>query len=309
MNTTFHSTVPRKIIPLLAMILGAIATAPAQTNLQWVGLAADTLLTRTSNWSPLGLPTGGNSGTVGTGFATTVGSGAQLTNFLNVTWNGNSTLTGLGQLNVNDGSTLVFNDTVVFSNFSELRLGRELGTNAVSMTFNDNASGVVNSNVRFGDASTTLATNGSSVTLSLNDNSALTFGASLIVNAYTNGTRHFLNLADQAVFTMNSPSNGGLIFNNGGQLVVNFIQDNEFFTPVWRLSDEVTASTRNFNSANIFYQINGVDTTLADARFVQTSEDGYNLLYLEVVPEPSTFALLVGSLAAAALVVWRRRRA
>jgi hypothetical protein len=288
MSAISQSTVPYKFIALLAMMLGSLAPASA-FSLEWVGTTS--ILTRSNNWSPVGLPMEDLSGNVSSDFATTVGSGTTLTTY-NVTWNGDSTFTGLGQLNLNDGTALIFNGSVVFSNASELRMG-QVGTNAVSLTFNGNASGVVNSNVRFGDPSTTSPTTGGSVTISLNDNSTLLFGdaggATLVVNGSINETRHYLNLADQAVFTMNSPSTGGVVFNTGGQLVVNFIQTNKLVTPIWRFSDVLTAGNRNFNAANIIYQINGEDTTLADSRFVyEPGVDGYNLLYLAVVPEPST---------------------
>lgn len=68
-------------------------------------------------------------------------------------------------------------------------------------------------------------------------------------------------MADSAALTVN---HNDVRSYNSASIVVNFQQADNRYTPTWTLGEAA-----DFNQATIQYQINGVDTTLSDERFVQ----------------------------------------
>jgi hypothetical protein len=71
---------------------------------------------------------------------------------------------------------------------------------------------------------------------------------------------HTITLADSAALTVKNNTVSSL---KDALLVVNFEQADTRYTPTWTLGEAA-----DFRQTNIQYQINGVNTTLSDPRFV-----------------------------------------
>jgi len=263
--------------------------------------AANSHLHTAGNWDN-GLPTGGsNPGTVGTGKAATFTSG-----FYNydVNFNENARLTGSGTswFTLASGTSFTFNDDSVLTITGRTRLGG--GDSASSLTLNDNATASMTGDIfSFG-----INDEAGGMSLSLNGNSSFSINASSTINRQTPGGPYRVNLSDSAVWETVAPNSNFSIALS--QVTVNFQQADEYFTPIWKIPEYKSFASANTAGAVgvVQYQINGVNTTLADSRFVQTSGvDGFNTLQLVVIPEPSTLVLF-GLAGLASLSLLRRRR-
>jgi hypothetical protein len=270
----------------LGLSVGALQGATIFTD----GQVDDSRIDRPDNWSN-GLPTGTNAGTVGTGFSTTFFNQFQPADY-DVTYNGNSSLSGI-ELRLDDGTSLTFNDTSSFSSTGVLFIGFDSGS--AQMTFNDSATATLSAGMRFGGNDG--ATGGS---LSLSGNSF--FDAVGDVLILGDGINYDLTLNDSAVFETNDSSKW--FAKTGNALIVNFEQANTNITPSFKILE---SGGTVFSDSFFQYQIDGVNTTLADSRFVQSNSDGYDILQLTTIPEPSS-AFLLGALGLCMALVYRRRR-
>ena len=282
-----------KKIALITLGLLGCYTASMAADLSWDdGYAPDSRIDRSANWDADGLPdlASGNTGTVGTGFTTENWTGYQFTG-MNITYTGDSSLTSAGNARPSGGASITFNDTSSFTS-SRLYLGYASGGGA--FTFNDNSTGTISSHLAFGWTAGTP----SSGTLNLGGN-ALINTDRLELRSPGVALVHHLTLADSSSLIVT-----GTPFADANQtLIVNFEQADNEFTPSW-LIDE----SRSHDFSYVQYQINGVATTLLDARFVLTEGvGGFDTLQLSTIPEPSTYALFGGLLALGSVMIRRRR--
>ncbi len=270
------------ILVAAVVLLGAAGFAHGAT-VTWDGGAGDDFVHRPQNWTDDQLPTNTFDGIVPTGIDTLMSPNLTLTDY-HITFNGNSTFTGQGGL-LDDGTTLVFNDTsFIDTQVSRLYLSR-VGSSPVSVTFNDSSSADLAENLSMGDISSPYDA-GASTALYLNDQSTFTIAAAVNVNAYNGGTQHSWTLAGQSVLTVEGTT-GVVSINDHGTLLVNFVQTARV-TPTWRIHEGALAS-QSFQAVWIQYQINGVNTTLADERFVLTEGvGGYDVLQLVIPPAQGT---------------------
>jgi hypothetical protein len=274
-------------IASLAIGLGMGIASAATTFTD--GSTSGTGIHLAANWSN-GLPTGTNAGTVSTEFSTSYFNGFVADDY-HITYNGASSLSGVNaSIALAGGTSLTFNESSTFTVGGRLTIG---SVGSADVILSGNASATVAERVIFGSADTTGAS------LSLGGNSSFTTSTNQVVLGGT-GKNYNLTLSDSAIFEDNASSYGV----NGNTLTVNFQQGNELFTPTWQIP-----SVRSFTTTFVQYQIDGVNTTLGDERFVVTEGvEGFNTLQLTVIPEPSSL-LLLGIAGLAMTLVNRRRRA
>ena len=269
-----------KLSAAAAVLMGLAFTAQADV-ITWDGGGVNNLVQTTGNWNPDGTPTGANSGVVGgatkTGYTTGT---AQVLIDYEITYSDTASLgvsNGTTRLTLTGGTALTFNNSSALQVGEILMIGGQTAGGAV-LTLTGNATASVVSGLQFGNTAT-LSAPGS---LTLQGNSSLTAAGSLDWRQVNGGpsVTHYLTLADSAALTASGTAARNY---NGATLIVNFQQASSNATPVWTLGEAV-----DFSQAGIQYQINGVNTTLADSRFVKQG----NSLSLTVIPEPATIGML-----------------
>ncbi len=132
--------------------------------------------------------------------------------------------------------------------------------------------------------------------LTLGGNSTFTYHSTMWILDTGNSLIHTLDLSGHAVLT-----GEGAGFYRAGTAVldVNFAKTMPGSTQaMWKIP-----AAQSFNQSYIQYQIDGVNTTLEDERFIQTISGDYNTL--TIIPEPASL-LLMGL---GYLVIAMRRRA
>lgn len=258
--------------------------------LVWDGGGANTYVYTSANWNPNGLPKSGNTGVVPAGFTTTAVWGDGLDG-MKIDYNGDSSFRWSGNAYPNGGFALNFNDTSTLIMPNRLYLAA--GTGGASLTFNQQASGFIGDYLNFGNSSGSP----SAASLTLNDESTFTYTTALYALDDGPNLTHTVTLNDKAKFIGLSST---FYYSPGTKLVMNFVQENRGFTPSWTLP-----SYANFNQSFIQYQINGINTTLSDERFLQSTIGGKKILFLATIPEPGSLALI---LLGGVIMIFRRRK-
>jgi arylsulfatase A-like enzyme len=229
----------------------------------WDGGGADRRIDRAQNWSPNGIPTpaGANSGVVNGSYATTYAHNSGIN--YDVTYNNTSSLawdgaSGDGRLFLRFNAAFTFNDSSSLSVNERLYMGDITGTGALTLT--GNATATVDSGLIFGWGGPSGPEYAGRLTL--RGNSSLTTAGAMQWQQATGqeSLTHTITLADSAALTVNNTTISSL---KGAVLVVNFEQADTRYTPIWTLGEAA-----DFRQTNIQYQINGVNTTLSDPRFV-----------------------------------------
>ena len=268
----------------LAVLMGLAFTAQADV-LTWDGGYSDDRIDRTTNWNPDGLPTVGvNSGVVTGSYVTTYFNN-QASDY-EIAWENTSSLSGTATnatLGVQNGVIFTFNDSSTLTVGGALYIGGQANTTTGALTLNNDATATVAGNLSFAlGGATGTAGSGS---LTLRGSSSMTVSGYMYWQnkAAQASLTHYLTLADSAELTVN---NNDVKAINSSLLVVNFEQANTRYTPRWTLGE-----TNDFNQATIQYQINGVNTTLSDPRFVLTG----NTLSLTVTPKTKLGLCIIAS--------------
>jgi hypothetical protein len=258
----------------LAVVMGLAFTAQAAV-LTWDAGNADDRIDRDTNWNPDGLPTVGVNKGVVTGSYVTTYYNNQASDY-EIAWNDTSSLSGTttnAGLSVRNGAEFTFNDSSTLTAGGALYIGGIVDTTTGHLTLNTATATIVAGLLNFGQGGAT-GTAGSG-SLTLRGNSSLTISG--LMNWSKKGDQasltHYLTLADSAALTVNNDDVKSI---NSAVLVVNFEQAKTSDTPTWTINQAA-----DFSGANIQYQINGVNTTLSDPRFVLTG----NTLSLTVTPK------------------------
>jgi len=284
MRTTNRRTI--MLSAALAVTMGLALTAQAAV-IEWnnTGITIDNITTK---WTPNGLPTVGvNSGMVKGNSAPKYGDGFALeyditfNDTSSLVWNSTMNSGTNGRMFLRKGAIFKFNDSSSLTVSERLYIGGQHGTGTGELTLAGNATATVGG-LSFGWGSFTVADVEHSGRLTLRGDSIMTtsgtmnwgkgFGQSSLT--------HYLTLADSAALTVNNTT---VVAVNAALLVVNFEQVDNLYTPTWTIGEAA-----DFNQATIQYQINGVDTTLSDSRFVQEG----NTLSLTVIPEPAALGMM-----------------
>jgi hypothetical protein len=258
----------------LAVVMGLAFTAQAAV-LTWDAGNADDRIDRDTNWNPDGLPTVGVNKGVVTGIYVTTYYNNQSSGY-EIAWNNTSSLTGttsIAGLGVQNGAIFTFNDSSKLTVGGSLYIGGQADTTTGALTLNNDATATVASALSFAlGGATGTAGSGS---LTLRGNSSLTTSSNMYwqKKAAQASLTHYLTLADSAALIVNTAGSKSY---NSALLVVNFEQAQTSNTPTWTLG-----AAADFSGATIQYQINGVNTTLSDPRFVLTG----NTLSLTVTPK------------------------